>query len=67
MCNYCKKTGHTIEQCYKLHGFPADFKFTKNKRYPKGHVANNVFNSTEGNSQSVEIYIDQASLSQEKC
>ncbi|XP_075074863.1 uncharacterized protein LOC142162413 [Nicotiana tabacum] len=31
-CRYCKKLGHTVGKCYKLHGFPADFKFTKNKR-----------------------------------
>ncbi|XP_070041596.1 uncharacterized protein [Nicotiana tomentosiformis] len=31
-CKYCKKTGHTIEKCYKLHGFFPDFKFTKGKR-----------------------------------
>ncbi|XP_074377288.1 uncharacterized protein LOC141718806 [Apium graveolens] len=31
-CNYCKKPGHLIDKCYKLHGFPADFKFTKPKR-----------------------------------
>ncbi|XP_074322791.1 uncharacterized protein LOC141659762 [Apium graveolens] len=35
-CNYCKKQGHIIDKCYKLHGFPADFKFTK----PKWMVAN---------------------------
>lgn len=21
-CNYCKKAGHSIEKCYRLHGFP---------------------------------------------
>lgn len=21
-CNYCKKTGHTIDKCYKIHGYP---------------------------------------------
>lgn len=31
-CKYCKKSGHTIDQCYKLHGFPSDFKFSKGKR-----------------------------------
>nr|XP_016467727.1 PREDICTED: uncharacterized protein LOC107790323 [Nicotiana tabacum] len=31
-CKYCKKPGHTIEKCYKLHGFPPNFKFTKGKR-----------------------------------
>ncbi|XP_075104909.1 retrovirus-related Pol polyprotein from transposon RE2 [Nicotiana tabacum] len=32
-CKYCKKPGHTIDKCYRLHGFPADFKFTKSKKY----------------------------------
>ncbi|XP_075083056.1 uncharacterized protein LOC107761742 isoform X1 [Nicotiana tabacum] len=32
-CRYCKKLGHTIDKCYKLHGFPSDFKFTKNRRF----------------------------------
>nr|XP_009783110.1 PREDICTED: uncharacterized protein LOC104231751 isoform X2 [Nicotiana sylvestris]XP_016511120.1 PREDICTED: uncharacterized protein LOC107828344 isoform X2 [Nicotiana tabacum] len=31
-CTYCKKTGHTVDKCYRLHGFPTDFKFTKNKK-----------------------------------
>ncbi|XP_019267426.1 PREDICTED: uncharacterized protein LOC109244741 [Nicotiana attenuata] len=31
-CKYCKKPGHLIDKCYKLHGFPPNFKFTKGKR-----------------------------------
>nr|XP_033512814.1 uncharacterized protein LOC117277503 [Nicotiana tomentosiformis] len=31
-CKYCKKPGHTVDKCYKLHGFLPDFKFTKGKR-----------------------------------
>ncbi|XP_070043175.1 uncharacterized protein [Nicotiana tomentosiformis] len=31
-CKYCKKGGHTVDKCYRLHGFPTDFKFTKNKK-----------------------------------
>ncbi|OIT38846.1 hypothetical protein A4A49_56188, partial [Nicotiana attenuata] len=30
-CDYCKKQGHIKDKCYKLHGFPQDFKFTKGK------------------------------------
>lgn len=30
--NYCKKPGHLIENCYKLHDFSSDFKFTKTKK-----------------------------------
>ncbi|XP_019261390.1 PREDICTED: uncharacterized protein LOC109239298 [Nicotiana attenuata] len=25
ICKYCKKPGHTIEKCYKLHGYPNTF------------------------------------------
>lgn len=31
-CKYCKKPGHMLDKCYRLHGFPSDFKFTRNKR-----------------------------------
>ncbi|XP_075101950.1 uncharacterized protein LOC142177367 [Nicotiana tabacum] len=31
-CKYYKKSGHNIEKCQRLYGFPPDFKFTKNKR-----------------------------------
>ncbi|XP_075081987.1 uncharacterized protein LOC142166492 [Nicotiana tabacum] len=31
--NYCKKLGHTIDKCYRIVGFPPDFKFTKSKKY----------------------------------
>ncbi|KAK6804699.1 hypothetical protein RDI58_002483 [Solanum bulbocastanum] len=30
-CDYCRKQGHTKEKCYRLHGFPANFKFTKRR------------------------------------
>ncbi|XP_075082297.1 uncharacterized protein LOC142166805 [Nicotiana tabacum] len=32
-CKYCKKPGHSVDKCYILHGFPADFKFTRIKKY----------------------------------
>ncbi|XP_030949946.1 uncharacterized protein LOC115973845 [Quercus lobata] len=30
VCTHCGKIGHTVDKCYKLHGFPPGFKF-KNK------------------------------------
>jgi len=45
VCNYCKKIGHTIDHCYKIHGFSSDFKFTKSKKYQKGTIASNVFST----------------------
>nr|XP_017225299.1 PREDICTED: uncharacterized protein LOC108201523 [Daucus carota subsp. sativus] len=31
-CDHCKMTGHTIQRCYKLHGYPANFKTDGTKR-----------------------------------
>ncbi|XP_059316433.1 uncharacterized protein LOC132067265 [Lycium ferocissimum] len=31
-CKYRKKSRHIIDKCYRLHGYPPDFKFTKNKK-----------------------------------
>lgn len=39
-CDYCKRTGHIKEKCYKLHGFPPDFKFTKGKNEGTTTIAN---------------------------
>ncbi|KAH0774314.1 hypothetical protein KY290_011451 [Solanum tuberosum] len=30
-CDFCKKTGHTKDRCYKLHGYPTNSKFSKGK------------------------------------
>ena len=27
VCTHCGKSGHTIDKCYKLHGFPPGYKF----------------------------------------
>ncbi|XP_075091055.1 uncharacterized protein LOC107763937 [Nicotiana tabacum] len=32
LCKYRKKPGHLIDKCYKLYGFPQNFKFNKGKR-----------------------------------
>ncbi|XP_060178106.1 uncharacterized protein LOC132608047 [Lycium barbarum] len=29
---YCKSSGHVVEKCHRLHGYPPDFKFTKNNK-----------------------------------
>ncbi|XP_070045440.1 uncharacterized protein [Nicotiana tomentosiformis] len=34
-CKYCKKPGHTIDKCYKCHGFPPNFKFTISPNFRK--------------------------------
>jgi hypothetical protein len=34
--------GHTMEKCYRLHGFPPGFKFTKGKSATEQFSANQV-------------------------
>ncbi|XP_040960293.1 uncharacterized protein [Gossypium hirsutum] len=38
ICEHCKLSGHRIENCYRLTGFPPDFKFTKKKSPAANHV-----------------------------
>nr|XP_016451431.1 PREDICTED: uncharacterized protein LOC107776114 [Nicotiana tabacum] len=56
-CIYCKKPGHTIDNCYKLHGFPSDFKFTKNRRSATcdpsdGHLLDSAFTKPNSSDDS---------------
>lgn len=30
VCKYCKKSSHSIYRCYKMHGFPPNFRSAKN-------------------------------------
>jgi hypothetical protein len=31
ICSHCGIRGHTVDKCYRVHGFPPGFKFTKNQ------------------------------------
>jgi len=43
ICTHYGVPGHTADKCYRLHGFPPRFKFTKNLKKPSSsHSANNV-------------------------
>ncbi|XP_009760141.1 uncharacterized protein LOC107809725 [Nicotiana tabacum] len=57
-CKYCKKSGHTIEKCYKLHGFSPDFKFTRSKR-----SAPCVYANTSSIESSVQAPLSQPGTS----
>ncbi|KAJ6881076.1 hypothetical protein NC651_027806 [Populus alba x Populus x berolinensis] len=44
ICSHCGIHGHTVEKCYKIHGFPPGYKFTKGKNAV--HSVNQVSDST---------------------
>ena len=53
MCTHCGKTGHTVDKCYRLHGFSPGFKF-KNKSMANQVSYNQVagFGATNSNQTS---------------
>jgi hypothetical protein len=61
ICNHCKKPGHTAAKCYRLIGFPKDFKFTKSKH------ANACFHDTNHSLSSVDEMTSGTSLTSEQC
>lgn len=46
--SHCKKNGHLKSQCYRLHGFPTDFNFTKGKK-----TQSSVHNFTTSDPSSI--------------
>ena len=42
ICSYCGIAGHTVEKCYRIHGFPPGYKFNRGKNAPSS--ANQVSN-----------------------
>ncbi|XP_019225848.1 PREDICTED: uncharacterized protein LOC109207393 [Nicotiana attenuata] len=49
---YCKKNGHSIDKCFKLHGFPPDFKFTKRKKIAANAILGIDFSSDDCTNSS---------------
>ena len=44
-CAHCKKASHSIDKCYRIHGIPPDFKFTKQRKFQT--LANNAYHVVE--------------------
>ncbi|XP_022030483.1 uncharacterized protein LOC110931392 [Helianthus annuus] len=58
VCSHCKKPGHSVNKCYRLIGFPKDFKFNKPK-----HVAANAC----ANDSPVHAMSSGSCLTPEQC
>jgi hypothetical protein len=58
LCTHCSLLGHTMEKCYKLHGYPPGYKFNKNKP--------NTISANEVQEVDQSFQIPQLSISQEQ-
>ncbi|XP_060182525.1 uncharacterized protein LOC132612228 [Lycium barbarum] len=52
ICKYYKRPGHSIDKCYRLHGFPPNFEFTKTNgpRKSAAHVELDTSHDNSGGS-----------------
>jgi hypothetical protein len=41
-CSHCGILGHTVDKCYKVHGYPPGFKFTKGKTTSSAHQVSEI-------------------------
>ncbi|XP_016511295.2 uncharacterized protein LOC107828489 [Nicotiana tabacum] len=51
VCSYCNKPDHTAERCYRKHGFPPNFQFTRNNR----RIAANVQTELDPSKQFAHV------------
>ncbi|XP_057965307.1 uncharacterized protein LOC131155874 [Malania oleifera] len=64
LCTHRGKLGHTMDKCYKLHGFPPGFKFKNKKNATTHQVSSNIELIQRNNSTGVTDYASSKSVSQ---
>ncbi|KAJ0049052.1 hypothetical protein Pint_16420 [Pistacia integerrima] len=66
VCEHCNIKGHKKENCYRLIGYPPDFKFTKKKgQYQPSSAAHNVTSSdrTDTHTNTISLASDSSKSS----
>ena len=64
LCTHCGKLGHTMDKCYKLHGFPPGFKFKNNKNATAYQVSTNLELFQGNTSNGITDLVPSVSVSQ---
>jgi len=70
ICTHCGVPGHTADKCYRLHGFPPGFKFTKNiKKSALSHSANHVQEADTNSVSSTDSHhaVPQLTFTPDQC
>ena len=56
LCTHCKMLGHTVDKCYKIHGYPPGYKFKNKTQANTVEVSNHggaMENSTSSSSSNL--------------
>ncbi|MFS7910247.1 putative transcription factor interactor and regulator CCHC(Zn) family [Helianthus anomalus] len=53
-CTHCNKVGHTVDKCFKLHGYPPNYRSKNNNQWSKSGVSNNFVNDKSVTSSSAD-------------
>jgi len=61
-CEYCKRQGHTMEKCYKLHGYPNNSSKQPFK-YKGGKHSNNAWSEVEGSTSNANAAVNSSPTS----
>ncbi|KAE8729490.1 putative Kinase family protein / peptidoglycan-binding LysM domain-containing protein [Hibiscus syriacus] len=53
-CEHCQKPGHMIDQCWKLHGKPADWQPTRSRFQKEAHIPSQDDSSSSFSKKQIE-------------
>lgn len=62
-CDYCKSAGHNKERCYKLHGFPSNFRNNREKRMA-AQVQGGNSDGPSASHNAIHLHVPELTLSQ---
>jgi hypothetical protein len=60
VCTNCGITGHTVDKCYKLHGYPPGYKFTKKP-------SSSVHSVVQSQEEVIDVQMPQLPITLEQC
>ncbi|XP_042944479.1 uncharacterized protein LOC122278348 [Carya illinoinensis] len=59
LCSHCSLIGHTVDKCYKLHGYPPNYKFRDKSKVPASANANQHSAMLPDPSSNMSLTMDQ--------
>lgn len=60
-CSYCNRTGHTVDTCYRKHGYPPGFRFRDGSAPAKHLMATvNCVDTDDTDTRSISAHMDDS-------